>query len=148
MTRVLSSGRRAVMAAGTTGRDAGVIEIGRRPGTGGVAGLTIVAAQNMAAMFSCGCRTVMTTETGALYLVMIYPGNRDPTIGGVTVRTTVTAGYMPCIFTLCRDAVVACETATGNLGVINSRCRHPSRVEMTGLTNIGGLDMSGVFTRG
>ena len=142
---MLSGGRRAVMAAGATGCNAGMIESSRHPGTGGMAGLAIVTTLNMDAMLAGSRGAVVTTEAGALHLVMVNLGNRNPAICCMTVRATVTAGYMPRMFTLCRDAVMATETAAGDLRVIDPRGRHPGRVQMTGLTDIGGLDVARVF---
>ena len=76
--RILPDGLDAVMTAGAVPGDAGVIEIGGRPGGRRVAVVAIVTARNMASVLAQGNGSVVTAETGASDLCMVNDEYRIP----------------------------------------------------------------------
>lgn len=70
---------------------------------------------------------------------------RYPRVGGVTVGTGVAAVDMVGGLTRRRHSIMTSEATALYLGVIDSSDRHPSRVAMTGLTHIGGLNMGRIL---
>ena len=82
------------MTAGTIRRGAGVVEIGRYPGGGGMAGFAIIAAVDMRRMLTRGSGTIVTTEAAADHVSVVYPNYRGPGGIAVTVFTQIVGGDM------------------------------------------------------
>ena len=78
MRGVLTGRADAVVAARTTTGDTGVIKSIGYPGHGRVAGATIGRGSNMRCRLTRGCRAVVATGTGPLYLGVIHTGDWLP----------------------------------------------------------------------
>ena len=101
MGRMFAGGSGAVMTARTVCRGAGMIEIGRHPGVGGVTGLTVIPAGDMCGMFACSGGAIVTAGTRTLYLSMVDPDHRNPAgvamaalanISGLDMRRVLASG--------------------------------------------------------
>lgn len=137
----LAGSRSTVMAAGTISRNSRMIEIGRRPCSGGVAIVTTVTAGYMITGFAQRDGVVVTAATGTAHFTMVHPDCRRPGAGTMTGVAAIAAEDMCERFSLCNTAVMTTGAAARDLAVIYPQLGRPADDAVTGLAGIAGGHM-------
>jgi hypothetical protein len=147
MPCMLTGGRGAIMTTGAVGSDGAMIEIGRYPGSGGVAEIAGVVAGHMTCMLASRRGAVVAAETGAYHLVVIYSKRRYPSGVAMTGLTHIRRLDMACMLTCGCGAVMTGGAVRCDRGMVEvSRC--PGRGRMTEIAGIITWNMSGMFACG
>ena len=92
-------------------------------------------------------KTIVTTDTGSLHLIVIGGHWRHPGRAVMTSLTYVGRIDMRHAFTRCRCTLVASDTRFSSSAVIKHRHQLVGGV-MTAIASGGGRNMGGRFTRG
>lgn len=142
--RLAGSGGTVVAAKARTDDGIVIDTQDRYPGRIAVTVLTYVTGLDMACMLTGGGTAVMATEAVCGDAGMIKVG-RHPGIGGMTKIACIVTGDMGGVLAGGGSSVVTAETGANHIGMIDPQHGDPGRIAMAILTNVGGLDMAGVF---
>lgn len=104
-------------------------------------GFAGVSCCQMRWRLTAGDNIVMTIDTVAQYLRMIYGCCRRPGSSAVTCATIIRGCDVIKATTSCLRAVMTGHATAKNLIVINRHCRHPGRGIVTGIADIRRLNM-------
>ena len=108
----------AVVTTGATTGNLDVVDVGRGPGTGGVAAVAGVAAGDVVGIFAQGNRVVVAAAAGAENFYVVDPHRRRPGEHAMTTVTSVGAGDVAWRFAGRQAAVMAAGAIAGNGGVV------------------------------
>ncbi len=145
MVRVLASCRKAVMTgAACSGYLSVVNDVHGRKHICVVAVLAHVGRRYMGWVFADGIRTVVAAPTVAGDIDVIEI-SRYPACGGMTIVTIIAAIHVRRVLAGGRNAVVTGAARTDDLRMIDDKCGSKYVSGMAVLTDIGRLDMRGVF---
>ena len=117
----------AIVAANAVIHKIRMVEVRGQPANGRVTVVAIITAGDMCRVFTDGRDAIMTGSTGAQYLRMVNRESRRPYIGVVAVLTNIACEYMCCVLAGCFDAVVAANTVTRDIYVIEISRQPASR---------------------
>lgn len=144
MRRVFACGVGAVVAARTVITDIHVIEIRWYPAGRRVTVVAVIASIQVSRVLA-GCGdAVMTGAAGAEYLGMVNGKHGRENIGRVAVFADIAGLYMRLVLAGGLRAVMAVETATSNVHVIEIR-RQPTDRRVTVVAVVAAGDVSRMF---
>jgi hypothetical protein len=118
MCGVLAHRVDAVMAAAAVINDSQMIEDCRAPGNGRMTVVTGIATRYVRGMFARREGAVVATVTGTDHLSMVNGKCGREDVGVMAVLADITGCDMREVLTDCFNAVVAVDTTTGNVQVI------------------------------
>ena len=98
--------------------------VGRRPGIGFVAGITLQRGTEVIRVLSCCYDPVVTRRAASQYLRVVDGYDRRESIGGMAVLTHVRRLRVPRVLAGCIIAIVAAEAIARDIYVIEI-CRYP-----------------------
>ena len=134
----------AVVAAEAVADDANMVERGRTPGVGGVAVVTGIAAVDVRRVFA-RCRDAVVAGTAAAnHLRVVDRKHRREHVGVVAVFANFAGLYMRRVLAGGLGTVVAADTVTGNVDVIEV-CRQPAGCGVTVVAGVATGNVGGVL---
>lgn len=147
VARVLSGGRRAIVAGRTGAQNLVVIDgRDRRPNRRSVAILADVGCLDVRRSLTDGIGAVVATNT-VIHDVDVVEVGGQPRDCRVAVIAVIAAGYMRRVFAGRNYAVVTGAAGANDLGMVDGVNRYPDVRRMAVLANIGRLDMRQVLAR-